>query len=109
MSPLPKEAKDFVLAPLAAEIDLNLRRLREKSPKEIEYELEMELDTGPIVDDRDERAERVRYLALRNVDLRGWDASITEDNSAIRLTGGSVSLDLALGANVLRFLEGANA
>lgn len=109
MSPRPKEAKDFVLAPLAAEIDVNLQRLRGKSPKEIEFDLEAELDRGPIADDRDERAERILYLALRNIDLRGWDAAITDDNSAVRLTGGSVSLDISLGASVLRFIEGADA
>ena len=108
MSPLPKEAKHLALAPVAVEIDLNLQRLRAKSPKEIQLELETELDR-PIPGDRDERAQRVLDLALRYVNTRGWAAVITDDNSAVRLTGGSVSLDISVGAALLRFIEGEGA
>jgi hypothetical protein len=34
---------------------------------------------------------------------------ITDDNSVVRLTGGSVSLDISVGAVVLRFIEGEGA
>ena len=85
-----------------------LQRLRAKSPKEIQLELETELDpTDPR--DRDERAQRVLDLALRYVNTRGWAAVITDDNSAVRLTGGSVSLDISVGAALLRFIEGEGA
>jgi hypothetical protein len=108
MSPLPHEAKDLALAPVAVEIDLKLQRLRAKSPKEIQLELETELDR-PIPGDRDERAQRVLELALRYVNTRGWAAVITDDNSAVRLTGGTVSLDISVGAAVMRFIEGEGA
>jgi hypothetical protein len=101
----PRTAKDLALAPVAAGIDANLQRLRERADdRQIEYELTLELNEPAESDDRDERAARVLALALRDVDLHGWDATVTEDGSAIRLSGGSVSLQLALGAAGQRFV-----
>jgi hypothetical protein len=100
----PKNVKDLALAPVAAEIDHNLQRLRGKSPEEIRYELELELDEPAKVDSRDSRAELVLALAVRNADLHGWTVTITDDASAVRLTGGSVSLDIALGAGATAFV-----
>jgi hypothetical protein len=101
----PRTAKDLALAPVAAGIDANLQRLRERADdRQIEYELTLELNEPAESDDRDERAARVLALALRDVDLHGWDATVTEDGSAIRLSGGSVSLQLALGAAAQRFV-----
>jgi hypothetical protein len=105
MSLHPKTPKDLALAPVAAAIDANLERLRERpDDAQIEYELTLELNEPAEVDDRDERAARVLAVALRDVDLHGWDANVTDDGSAIRLSGGSVSLDIALGAAVQRFV-----
>jgi hypothetical protein len=42
----PKVPKDIALAPVAAEIDLNLQALRDKSPHELDTELQLQLD-GP--------------------------------------------------------------
>jgi hypothetical protein len=100
----PKNVRDLALAPVAAEIDHNLQRLRGKSGDEIRYELELELDEPAKVDSRDARAELVLALAVRGVDLRGWSTAITEDGSAVRLSGGSVSLDVALGTTVTAFV-----
>ena len=41
----PRVPKDLALAPIAAGIDLNLQRLRDKEPSEIGFELALELDT----------------------------------------------------------------
>lgn len=100
----PKNVKDLALAPVAAEIDHNLQRLRGKSREEIRYELELELDESAKVDSRGARAELVLALAVRNTDLHGWAVAITDDASAVRLTGGSVSLDIALGAGAMEFI-----
>jgi hypothetical protein len=105
MSLTPKAPKDLALAPVAASIDLNLQRIRDCSPEDIERTLEIELNNAPIADDRDERAHRILSLALRDVDLHGWDASITDDGAAVRLIGGSVSLDISLSAAVLSFID----
>jgi hypothetical protein len=101
----PKSVKDLALAPVAAEIDLNLQRLRERSPAELIAALELELDRPAAPDHRDRRAAILAF-ALRGVDLRGWTAAMTDDGSAVRLSGGSVTLDVALGAAALRFIEG---
>jgi hypothetical protein len=100
----PKEPKDLALAPVAAAIDLNLRRLRDKTPDAIDYELTLELNNPIMSDDADERADRVLRVALRDVDMHHWSAAVTDDRSSVRLSGGSVSIDLGLGAAVLSYI-----
>jgi hypothetical protein len=106
----PKQRKDLLLAPIAAEIDLNLQRLRGKSPRDIGVELELELDKPALAIERDERATLVLRQALRDVELHGWNAEITDDGASVRLGGGSVSIDLGLGATVAAYIvEGVPA
>jgi hypothetical protein len=105
----PKQQKDLMLAPVAAEIDLNLQRMRDRPPGDVEAELELELDRPAMSSDRHERAELVLRQALRNIDLHGWTASITDDGCRIHLAGGSVSLDLGLSAGITEYIvEGLN-
>jgi hypothetical protein len=105
MSLHPKTPKDLALAPVAAGIDANLQRLRERhDDAQIEYELTLELNEPAEADDRDERSARVLAVALRDIDLHGWDATVTDDGSAIQLGGGSVSLQIAVGAAAQRFV-----
>jgi hypothetical protein len=105
MNIYPKQQKDLMLAPVAAEIDFNLQRLREDSPQQVVAELELELDRPAVCDDRDERAELVLRQALRNVALHGWTAEITDDGCRLHLDGGSVSIDLGLSAGIIRYIE----
>ncbi len=101
----PKVPTDLSLAPVAAEIDANLEPLRDKSPTEIDFELQLEFK-GPLVPNtREERESAILATALRDVNRHGWAAEITDDACRLRLTGGSVSLDLGLSANILRFVE----
>jgi hypothetical protein len=104
MTIAPKEPKDLALAPVAAAIDLNLQRLRDKSPEAIDYELTLELNNPTMGDDADVRAERVLRVALRDVEMHHWTAAVTDDRSSVRLSGGSVSLDIGLGASVLAYI-----
>jgi hypothetical protein len=102
----PKTPKDLALAPVAVGIDLNLQRLRAKETQEgIEFELQLELDRPAFADTREERADRVLRVALRDVDMHGWAAAMTPDGSAVRITGGSVSLDVSVGAAAQRFID----
>lgn len=101
----PKEPTDLLLAPVAAAIDRNLRRLREQTPAAIEVELQLELDAPLVEHTRAERAERILRVATRDVELHGWTPSINADASAVHLEGGSVSLDLALSPTVRRYVE----
>jgi acetyl-CoA acetyltransferase len=105
---LPKEYKDLSLAPVAAAIDFNLQRLRERTPEEIYYDVSLELNRPHIADDPKERAECVLAVALRDVELHGWTATISDDNARLHLAGGSVAIDLGLSATLLRYIaEGA--
>ena len=102
----PKNQKDLLLAPVAVEIDRNLQRMRDRAPEDVEAELELELDRPAMCSERDERADLVLRQALRNVDLHGWSAEIVADHSRLRLSGGSVSLDIGLSASLLAFIDG---
>jgi hypothetical protein len=101
----PKAPMDFALAPVAAEIDINLQALRDKSPKDVGLEVALQLDRPPIPNTLDERASHVLQAALRNVEMHGWSGSITEDHLRLHLDGGSVSLDLGLSESVKSYIE----
>jgi hypothetical protein len=101
----PKVPKDIALAPVAAEIDLNLQRLRDKGLTELDRELQLELNGPPTPNTRGNRAAQVLRVALRDVDPHGWEGSITDDACRLHLAGGSVTLDLGLGASVMQYIE----
>jgi len=94
-----------MLAPVAAEIDFNLQRIRDGSPAEVLARLELELDRPAMCAERGERAELVLRQALRGVELHGWTAAVTDDGSRVRLAGGSVSLDLGLSASIMSYID----
>jgi hypothetical protein len=100
----PKHMIDLLLAPVAAEIDDNLKWLRDKPPIEIEKRIELACDTG-LSRTPAERAEHVLEAACQNVDLHGWQVQITEDNCRLRLDGGSVAIELGLGSAVMQYID----
>jgi hypothetical protein len=101
----PKRQKDLMLAPVAAEIDINLQRLRDKTIAEVQAQLGLELNAPATNPERDERAELVLRQALRDVDMHGWTAAITDDGCRVHLEGGSVSIDLGLSGNVTGYIQ----
>jgi hypothetical protein len=101
----PKQQKDLMLAPVAAEIDINLQRLRDKSVRDVEAQLELELDRPAVSAARDERAALVLRQALRDVDMHGWTATVTDDGCRVHLDGGSVSIDLGLSAGITGYVQ----
>ena len=102
----PKAPKDLSLAPVAANIDLNLQRIRDMSQEQIIYELELMLDRPVTGGSRVERTRRIQEYATRNVDLHDWTTEVTSDAARLRLSGGSVSLDLGLSAALQQFIVG---
>jgi hypothetical protein len=94
-----------MLAPVAAEIDLNLQRIRDIPPEQVALELELELDQPDIFAKPDERAKLVLRQAVRNVELHGWDAGISADWHRLTLNGGSVSLDLGLSDGITQYIR----
>ncbi len=105
-SVLPKDHHDLTLAPVAVSIDRNLQALRDLEPHGVLAALELVLDRPERTGRPDERADRILEAALRNVERHGWKAHVTSDFSGIRLTGGSVTLDIGLSATILRFIHG---
>lgn len=106
----PRSQTDLMLAPVAAEIDRNLQRMRDMTSRGVVAELELELDRPAVSPERSERAELVRRQALRGVELHGWIAQISDDGARLTLTGGSVSLDVGLSEGIMRYIqEGATA
>lgn len=99
----------MALAPVAAEIDLNLQRLRDKDLKALDTELQLELNGPPMPDTRDKRADQVLRAAFRDVDAHGWHGSITGDACRLHLTGGSVTLDLGLGESIMQYIGNGTA
>ncbi|MGA8338342.1 MAG: hypothetical protein WB761_26660 [Solirubrobacteraceae bacterium] len=104
----PKNQKDLMLAPVAVEIDRNLQRLRVDSPYDVLAELELELDRPAMCAETGERAGLVLRQALRDVELHGWTATLSDDASRVHLEGGSVSIDLGLSPAITSYItEGA--
>ena len=87
---------------------MNLARLRDMSPAEIDFQIALELDRPERSGTAEERMARLRAVAVRNVELHGWTATITDDHCGMRLSGGSVSIDLALSVPMMRFIDGAH-
>jgi hypothetical protein len=104
MPTIPKSPVDLALAPVAAGIDLNLKRLRDTDPKTLVEELTLSLNTEPG-HTRDERAKQVLEIATRLVDLHGWTAGISADATRLQLRGGSVDLDVGLSAGLRDYIE----
>lgn len=103
----PKVTADLTLAPVAAEIDLNLQRLRDlTTPAEIFGELALELNALGVGVTREERAAQVLEVALRDVDLHRWVAEVSDDASRIHLHGGSVTLDVGLSTALQHYIAG---
>jgi hypothetical protein len=101
----PKTPKDLLLAPLAAHIDMNLQEIRDLPPAEIEDELALRLNLNIGGAARDTRAAWVLEYSLWQVDMHDWHAEITDDSARLRLTGGSVTLDIGLSATLLEYIE----
>jgi len=103
---VPRVPQDLTLAPVAVSIDRNLELLREqKSVQDVLSMLELELNTPERAGNPTERAERILEMALRNVDLHGWNAEVTPDYARIRIAGGSVTLDLGLSKTIIDFIS----
>ena len=92
----PKNQKDLLLAPVAAEIDRNLQRLRGDSPRDVIAELELELDRPAMYADPDERAALVLRVDGRRERGGGGHACVSpirmadwNDDGTPRLVGGS--------------------
>jgi hypothetical protein len=101
----PKTPKDLLLAPVAAQVDLNLQELRDRSPGEIGDTLGLVLNVDRADVGREQRAARILEFGVRSVELHDWQAEITGDMARLRLSGGSVTLDLGLSTSIIEYIE----
>jgi hypothetical protein len=101
----PKSPTDLVLAPVAAGVDLNLQRLRDLAPAEIDVDLAIELNVDTNRSTPADRTGWVLAAAIRMVDLHDWHATISDDGYRLSLEGGSVTLDLGLSAALVSYIE----
>ena len=102
----PKRPTDLTLAPVAAEIDLNLQPLRDADQQKLIDAITLTVNEN-VGETRDARAKQVFESAVRDVDLHGWTAEISDDATRLQLRGGSVSLDVGLSLALRRYIEGA--
>ena len=100
----PKRPTDLTLAPVAAEIDLNLQELRDASLDTIAESVALTLNSSPAPT-RAGRAGQILEVAVRGVELHGWRATISADATRLELRGGSVTLDVGLSARIREFVE----
>jgi len=101
----PKRPTDLTLAPVAAEIDLNLQEIRDVPNQKVEEAVALVLNTARAAT-RDARAHQILEVAIRNVDLHGWAVAVSDDSTRVLLRGGSVSLDVGLSAAIRDYIEG---
>jgi hypothetical protein len=101
----PRTPKDLLLAPVAAEIDLNLQHVRDRSPAEIDDAVALSLNLDTKGADPAQRKAWILEEATRLVDLHDWHAEITDDAARLRLSGGTVTIDLGLSASILQYIE----
>jgi hypothetical protein len=100
----PKTPIDLALAPVAAEIDLNLQPLRDEARETIADAVALSLNSDPAPT-RTGRAAQILEIALRDVDLHGWHAVLSSDATRVELRGGSVSLDVGLSTRICDYVE----
>lgn len=101
----PKVPSDLALAPVAAEIDLNLQLFRDETVEEIFERIALVLNVGVPGASRADRAEEVLQVATRHVDLHGWKPTVSDDSTRLHLEGGSVTLDIGLSTSIERYIE----
>lgn len=102
----PRVPNDLMLAPVAVAVDQHLEEFRDRTPAEIVAYLELELDRPEADDSVEERSARILAAAVRNANMHDWSAVITDDHCRLRISGGSVTLDLGLSASINQFIEG---
>jgi len=101
---LPKEPTDLALAPVAVQIDRNLAQIRDMTPEEIRVNVALQLNA--VTSDTDSgRAEQIQDVAVRAVEMHNWRADVSADFTRLKLSGGSVSLELGLSDSIRRYIE----
>lgn len=106
--PRPHSPADLALAPVLLLIERNLTRIRESG--DLEYTFALELGDDAIHYRRaDERADRVRRAATREVELHGWHVYVTADLQGLAVERGEHRVSLMLGKRLANYIEWGTA
>jgi len=107
-APHPHSAADLALAPVLISIERNLAALR--TCADLEFALALDLnDDDHWYHTPQERAQRLRQSAIRNVDLHGWTVTPTEDGYGLAVTHGEYSVPVMLGKRLTGYVEQGQA
>lgn len=99
----PTNIADLSLAPVLIGIERNLAWLRDSS--DLQYALAVELnDDDSFYHSPDERAERVRRCAVRDVDLHGWHVAPTQDMYGLAVSHGEFTVSVMLGRQLTGYV-----
>jgi hypothetical protein len=103
-SPHPHSPADLALAPVLINIERNLAPVRDSD--DLEYSLALMLnDNSSWYHTAAERAARVRQLAIRNVDLHGWQVTPTQDLAGLAVEHSGYRISVMLGKQLASYVE----
>jgi hypothetical protein len=103
-APLPHSVTDLALSPVLVSIERNLAGLRDN--EDLEFALAVELnDDDSLYPTASDRARRVRTVAVRNVELRGWTVTGTADLQGLAVTHGDYAVSIMLGRRLAGYVE----
>ena len=102
-SPRPHSPADLALAPVLIGIERNLAQVRDSD--DLEYALALALnDDGGWYHGAAQRADRVRQLATRNVDLHGWQVTPAPDRQGLVIEHGHYRVSVMLGRRLADYV-----
>jgi hypothetical protein len=91
------------LAPVLINIERNLAQVRDSDDLEYVFALALN-DDGGWYPGAAERADRVRQLATRNVDLHGWHVTPAPDRQGLVVEHGHHRVTLMLGRRLADYV-----
>jgi hypothetical protein len=102
-SPRPHSPADLALAPVLISIERNLAQVRDSA--DLEYALALALnDDSGWYNSAAERADRVRQLATRNVDLHGWHVTPAPDRQGLVVERSHYRVSVMLGRRLAGYV-----
>ena len=103
-TPHPHSLTDLALAPVLVQIEHNLAWLR--ASENLEFDLALQLnDDASSYKRAADRADRIRRVAVRNVDLHGWKVQPTADNYGLAVQHGEYQVSLMFGKQLTDYVE----
>ena len=102
--PRPHSVTDLALSPVLVSIERNLAWLRDN--KDLEFALAVELnDDDSVYPTANDRARRIRAVAVRDIDLHGWAVTPTADMHGLAVTHGEYTVSIMLGRTLAEYVE----